>query len=491
MKKTIRKTVSAFGQDALGQFDATALAQQLQEGNTTSTALVQAALNRLMKVERDITATVCLQAEKALEKADALDRAGQFSGFAGLPTFLKDNIDLKGHPTRHGSLATTAERKTTNGAVAQQMENMGLVLLGKSKLPEFGFTATTEYSKGEPARNPWNTGFTTGGSSGGSAALVAAGVVPIAHANDGGGSIRIPAACCGLVGLKPSRGRWAPNEMAKNLPINIVSDGVVCRSVRDAAGFMALIDQHHPSKSLKPVGHIKGPAHQRLKIGYFVKKIDGQLSDPECVKAVEQAAQLCSELGHEVEQIEIPLSVQFADDFLLYWGMLAAATHRLGPMLMGRGFDREALEPLTYGLSGHFTRNILKFPFALHRLKRFAQEYDNAFNSVDVLLSPTLGQPPQALGHLGLDLPFDIARERLMNFASYTAAQNVAGAPAITLPMHHTRQNIPVGVHFAGAMGTEAMLLELAYEIEQAQPFRMLFAEEPGELSQTPARKAS
>jgi len=348
------------------------------------------------------------------------------------------------------------------------------VLLGKTKLPEFGLTATTEYSKAEPAHNPWNIGHSTGGSSGGSAALVAAGVVPIAHANDGGGSIRIPAACCGLVGLKPSRGRLAMNEMAKSLPINIVSDGIVSRSVRDTAAFFALAEEHYKNPTLPPLGHITTPGRKRLKIGMFTQKISGDETDTACVEAVHKAAALCEELGHEVQEIKVPISSQFADDFLLYWGMLAASISHLGKLAVDRHMDTGNLEPLTHGLAKHFTRNLLKFPFALRRLYQFEAQYATAFADLDVLLSPTLGQPAPPLGYLALDLPFEQARERLVNFASFTAAQNVAGAPAISLPMHHTAEGIPVGVHFAAAMGHEFRLIELALEIEQAQPFKML-----------------
>jgi len=204
--------------DALGHHDAVALAGQLQRGEISATALVQAAFKRLELVNPALHATVCLQEEAALAQASFYDNLGNFRAFQGIPAFLKDNLDLNGLPTLHGSAAMPATNKNHTSAVAQQIIDTGVVLLGKTKLPEFGLTATTEYSKAEPAHNPWNTGHSTGGSSGGSAALVAAGVVPIAHANDGGGSIRIPAACCGLVGLKPSRGRLAMNEMAKTCP---------------------------------------------------------------------------------------------------------------------------------------------------------------------------------------------------------------------------------------------------------------------------------
>jgi len=473
---TIKPTrVHAFNHaDALGHHDAVALAGQLQRGETSATALVQAAYQRLELVNPELHATACLQEEAALAQARFYDDVGNFRAFQGIPGFLKDNLDLQGLPTRHGSAAMPGTSKKHTSAVAQQIIDTGVVLLGKTKLPEFGLTATTEYSKAEPAHNPWNTGYSTGGSSGGSAALVAAGVVPIAHANDGGGSIRIPAACCGLVGLKPSRGRLAMNEMAKSLPINIVSDGIVSRSVRDTAAFFALAEEHYKNPTLPPLGHITTPGRKRLKIGMFTQKISGDETDTACVEAVHKAAALCEELGHEVQEIKVPISAQFADDFLLYWGMLAASISYLGKLAVDRHMDTRKLEPLTHGLAKHFTHNLLKFPFALRRLYQFESQYATAFADLDVLLSPTLGQPAPPLGHLALDLPFEQARERLVNFASFTAAQNVAGAPAISLPMHHTVEGIPVGVHFAAAMGHEFRLIELALEIEQAQPFKML-----------------
>ena len=473
---TIKPTrVHAFNHaDALGHHDAVALAGQLQRGETSATKLVQAAYQRLELVNPELHATVCLQEEAALAQARFYDDVGNFRAFQGIPGFLKDNLDLQGLSTRHGSAAMPGTVKKHTSAVAQQIIDTGVVLLGKTKLPEFGLTATTEYSKAEPAHNPWNTGYSTGGSSGGSAALVAAGVVPIAHANDGGGSIRIPAACCGLVGLKPSRGRLAMNEMAKSLPINIVSDGIVSRSVRDTAAFFALAEEHYKNPTLPPLGHITTPGRKRLKIGMFTQKISGDETDTACVEAVHKAAALCEELGHEVQEIKVPISAQFADDFLLYWGMLAASISYLGKLAVDRHMDTGKLEPLTHGLAKHFTHNLLKFPFALRRLHRFEAQYATAFTDLDVLLSPTLGQPAPPLGYLALDLPFEQARERLVNFASFTAAQNVAGAPAISLPMHHTVEGIPVGVHFAAAMGHEFRLIELALEIEQAQPFKML-----------------
>lgn len=468
-------TISTFRDDALGNDDAVELSIKLQRGKVSARELTLAAIERLELANPTLNATACLQLENALDQASKIDtRRGELSQFAGIPTFLKDNLDLKGLPTRHGSSATSQTPKEKSSAFTEQLSATGLVFLGKTRLPEFGLTATTEFSRDQPTRNPWSIQHTTGGSSGGSAALVAAGVVPIAHANDGGGSIRIPASCCGLVGLKPSRGRTALNEMAQKLPINIVSDGVVTRSVRDTAATMAFLERQYKNPSLPPLGWLQNPPAQRLKIGYFTRKVTGGSAHPDCVNAVELTAKRCAALGHHVEQVDIPIKAQFADDFLLYWGMLAASLVHFGKLAMDRHFDSDRLEPLTYGLASHFRKNMFRLPFALHRLNRFTHEYKDVFSNYDVLLSPTLGLPPTLLGELNPRIEFEEIRDKLIGFAAYTAAQNIAGAPGISLPMHRADNGLPVGVHFGGPLGYEATLIELALELEAAFPFQSL-----------------
>ncbi|WP_288107910.1 amidase [Limnobacter sp.] len=468
-------TISTFRDDALGNDDAVELSTKLQRGKVSARELTLAAIERLELANPTLNATACLQLERALDQARQLEaRRAELTQFAGIPSFLKDNLDLQGLPTRHGSSGTSQIIKDQSSAFTEQLAGTGLVFLGKTRLPEFGLTATTEFSRDQPTRNPWSTQHTTGGSSGGSAALVAAGVVPIAHANDGGGSIRIPASCCGLVGLKPSRGRTALNEMAQKLPINIVSDGVVTRTVRDTAATMAFLERQYKNPSLPPLGWLQNPPAKRLKIGYFTSKVTGGSAHPDCVEAVELTAKKCEALGHHVEPMAIPIQSQFADDFLLYWGMLAASLVHFGKLAVDRQFDSSRLEPLTYGLARHFRKNLLRFPFALNRLKRFKLDYKNVFSDYDVLLSPTLGMPPTLLGELNPRIEFEEVREKLIGFAAYTAAQNVAGAPGISLPMHQSAEGLPIGVHFSGPLGYEATLIELAIELEQAYPFQSL-----------------
>lgn len=458
-----------FSNDVLGKRDAVALQELLWAGKISAVELTQAALKRLEKAQA-LSSVVLICGEEAIKHAKDWDSKrktyASHRGFGGVPSLLKDNLDLAGFPTRHGSRATPSQPVKKNAALVNQFNQIGLHFLGKTKLPEFGFTATTEYSQGDPARNPWNLDHSTGGSSGGSAALVAAGVVPIAHANDGGGSIRIPAANCGLVGLKPSRGRLVPNEMAKNLPINIVCDGVVTRSVRDTAMFYAEAEKVFKNPKLPAIGLVESPLKKRLRVGFFTDKSTGGKVHADCIAGVHKTASLLESLGHHVEEIPLPVTEQFAEDFLLYWALMSASVKYTGKLLLGKSWDASQMEPFSHQLSDHFTRRIHRLPMTLRRLKKFEHEYASFFKQYDLLLSSTVGTPPPALGHLALDLPFPIAQERLFDFACYTAAQNVSGAPAITLPLH-VANGLPVGIHFACEYGQEKMLLELALQLEE------------------------
>ena len=479
----MKNTFNAVRDDALGADDATALAARVQRGDVSPEELMAAALSRLDAAQPALQALAEPGFELALEQARRQSRArterAESMPFFGVPSVIKDNLDLAGLPTRHGSRATPQQTASQDAPFCEQFKALGLIPVGKSRLPEFGLTATTEYGQGEPVRNPWGLGHSTGGSSGGSAALVAAGVVPIAHANDGGGSIRIPASCCGLVGLKPSRGRVVVNPMAKRLPLNIVSDGVVSRSVRDTAGFLAGMEHHHHNPALPRVGLVQGPGKARLRIGMVTELPDGGAADEQCVAAVEHAAQLCEELGHSVEPMESPLTPQRADDFLLYWAMLAAGVAWAGGVTVAPGLKSDRLEPLTWQLAGHFRRNMHKMPAAMWRLKRAHRVHEKLTRGYDLMLTPTLGQPPAPLGWLKPDLEFTLAWQRLREYAAFTPSDNVCGTPALTLPLARSDQGLPIGVHFSAPMGQERRLLELAFELEDAAPWAQ-FAASPG-----------
>lgn len=472
--------VTAPTDDILANHDATALAALIAKGDMPAVEAVQAAIARLKAVNPELNAVACERYSDALLDASVRDSARgrrrkvPYEGpevFSGVPSFIKDNTDLVGLPTRHGSRGMPSIAMKKDGEFAQQFLSTGLIPIAKTTLPEFGLTATTEFSQSEPTRNPWNLNHSSGGSSGGSAALVAAGVVPIAHANDGGGSIRIPAACCGVVGLKPSRDRLRNAEMTEKLPLNIVVEGVVSRTVRDTAAFYAGAEMHYRNTDLPLIGHVTGPSPKRLRIAVCTERQGGGACDAEVVAAVERVATICECLGHHVEFIDSPVSEQMGEDFFLYWAMLATSLNYLGRQTLHPQFDRQQLEPLTKNLSRHFLRNAWRFPKAYKRLKAYSHIYNERFADVDVLLTPTLATPPVEIGHLALDLDIDTTWQRLQEYASFTPVQNVTGAPAITLPLAQSAAGLPIGMQFGAQMGQERMLLELAYELEEAMPW--------------------
>ncbi|MEZ5186241.1 MAG: amidase [Candidatus Nanopelagicales bacterium] len=453
--------ISTYSDDALGVHDAVALREALTNGDVSPSEVREAAVNRARAAE-PLNAVVTW-----------LDQDEPHDGrFAGVPTFVKDNEDLEGYPTTFGSRATTRRPAQSSSRFVRHWEQLGFATLGKSALPEFGLTATTEPLEHGPTRNPWNLEYSCGGSSGGSAALVAAGVVPITHANDGGGSIRIPASCCGLVGLKPSRGRLVDVEAMDQLPVKIVTQGVLTRTVRDTVEFYRAMSQIHPVDHLPPIDATGRPG--TLRVGVFTEGIGGLPVDPQVRVAVEDAAKLCESLGHRVDYVGNPFDDQIAQDFLRYWGMLAFTLQRLGSTMFGKDYEPKELEPFSIFLSKYFSSIAVGLPGSLRRLRRFGAAYESVFEGFDVLLSPVLGSPPAPIGYLGPDVEPREHLVRLLRYASFTALQNIAGAPAITLPTATSAEGLPIGVQFAGAVGQEQVLLDLAASIEEAQPWLRL-----------------
>ncbi|WP_176926710.1 amidase [Actinokineospora alba] len=461
--------VHAFGDDALGDHDAVALARLVRDGAVSAQELADAALARARRVEPLLNAIAC--------EPDAPRVAPEKTGaLYGVPTFVKDNTDLRGLPTNHGSEAYTAAPAKKDGAYATQYLSTGLTVVGKSRLPEFGLNATTEFMTGEPARNPWHTDHSVGASSGGSAALVASGVVPIAHANDGGGSIRIPAACAGLVGLKPTRHRHVDGEQARRLPINMVSEGVLTRTVRDTAAFLAAAEDHWRNPALPPIGLVDGPAQRRLRIGLVLDPIKGTL-DEHTRATVENTARLLEKAGHHVEPIDLPVTEQFAADFLQYWGLLAQLAVDTGKLTFNRSFDRQRVDGLTRGLRGHHRANFRRTPGALRRLRRIPGVYADLFARHELVLSPVLAHTTPRLGHISPTVDFDDLLDRLTDYVAYTPLNNIAGTPAISLPLGMTPAGLPIGVHLSAAHGDERTLLEVAYTLEAEHPFPRIHTE--------------
>ncbi|MBI3786094.1 MAG: amidase [Deltaproteobacteria bacterium] len=462
--------VHAFADDALGDHDAVALAALMRARKVSAVEVVRAAIERAQKVNPIINAIALDDFATAIEKA----RQPPDGVFSGVPTFVKDNTNLRGLPSNHGSRAVNARPAKADAAFAKQFLAQGFVCLGKSRLPEFGLNASTEFVGAAPTRNPWHCDFSTGASSGGSAALVAAGVVPIAHANDGGGSIRIPAACCGLIGLKPTRGRLVQPEAARVLPVDIVADGVLTRSVRDTAHFFAAAESFHRNPKLPAVGLVQGPGQRRLRVGVVHDSITGHRTDEPTRSTVAQAAQLLESMGHSVDEMPLPIGKGFADDFSIYWGMLSFLIATFGKRAMSPDFDRSKLDNLTTGLGSLYKRNAWKTPAVIYRLRRLSRQYARIFEGYDVVLSPVLAHTTPKLGYLSPEHDFDVLFDRLTRYVSFTPLNNAAGGPGISLPMGATADGLPVAVHFSANHGDERTLLELAFEIETAKPWRRI-----------------
>lgn len=467
-----RRTVNAFRDDALSRHDAVAVADLVRRGEISAREAVSAAIERCQLVNPEIAAVAEEDFERARNLASSADV--ETSGpFFGVPTFIKDLTPVAGLTTRFGSHAfDRAVPATKNGLLVQQMFDMGLINLGTSTLPEFGFTPSAEFPDGPPTRNPWNLDRSAGGSSGGAAALVASGVVPMAHAADGGGSIRIPASCCGLVGLKSSRGRLIQASDAKRMPVNIVVEGVLTRSVRDTALFFAEAERRYRNPRLAPVGLVDQPVKRSLRIGTILHSPTGAVVDEPTRRTFDETTDLLTSLGHEVFPIPVPVDEQFVKDFSHLYATLGFLVDRLGRLLFGPTYDRAALTELTKGLSREFAAHPWRTPGAVWRLRRSAFVYEEAFKNLDVVLSPVVAQVPPAIGHLGMHLPYDILFPRVIDWASYSAYCNATGGPSASLPLGHDGDtNCPIGMMFSAALGQERLLLELAFQLEAARPW--------------------
>ncbi|MEM8903542.1 MAG: amidase [Actinomycetota bacterium] len=459
-----------FTDDALGTHDAVGLAAAMAAGEVSPREVVDAALGRADTAAPVLNAVVERIDERARDAAAGAAAGGGV--FAGVPTFIKDTDPVEGLPNRFGSRAMPSTPADESSPFVRHFETTGVVLLGTTTLPEFGLTGSTEPVLTGTTRNPWSLDHSTGGSSGGSAALVAAGVVPIAHANDGGGSIRIPASCCGLVGLKPSRGRIPQLEIPS--PLDIVANGIVSRTVRDTAAYLHGAEQAHRPDHLPPVGHVTAPTDRRLRIGLYVDGPDGRRFDSRSADETRRIGAELESLGHEVVPVPSPFDAQAMDDFILYWSMTPAVLWRTGKRVFGPDFDREGFEPWTRYLIRHFNRRAAKAPAAIRRLRRLEAVYRSRFDELDLLLSPTTGAPLHELGFLDPTLPGEVHLQRVLQLFPITPFHNAVGAPGISLPLGTTSTGLPLGIHLAADVGDEALLLSIALQLEEAHGWASL-----------------
>jgi len=464
--------------DDFNFLDALAQAELVRRGEVKAIELVDAAIERIERLNPRLNAVVTPMYDAARKAAaDPLPDGP----FARVPFLLKDFLaEYAGVRFTEGTAFLSEYVPDQDSELVKRYKRAGLIVVGKTNTPELAIGATTEPRLFGPTRNPWDPGRTPGGSSGGAAAAVAAGMVPMAHGNDAGGSIRIPASCCGVFGLKPTRARNPLGPHYGDLFSGLVSEHALTRSVRDSAALLdatsgpALGDPYWAPPPARPYLREVGADPGRLRIAFTAQTPLGTEVHPHCVEAVRDAAALCAELGHEMveaapaihgellwQAFTTILSAGFA------WGVADWGRRT------GRAPTAEFFEPFVWAFTGQGRRlSAPDYLLALQDLQRLTRNVARFFVNYDVWLTPTLGEPPVPLGTFAFsgDDPFKL-RRRVAAFSPFTYIANVTGQPAMSVPLFWSPKGLPVGSHFMGRFGEEATLFRLAAQLEAARPW--------------------
>ncbi len=465
--------------------DATTLAQRVAQGDTTAGELLDAALARLDAVNPALNAVVLLQEATA---RDAIARGLPEGPLRGVPFLLKDlGAEAVDFPSHNGSRLLRDTRYPRDSALYARLRDAGLVTFGRTTSPEGGIGPATESAVyGGPTRNPWDTGRTPGGSSGGAGAAVAAGIVPAAHGSDGGGSVRIPASCCGLFGFKATRARFPDGPYVGEGWAGMAIDGFLTRSVRDAATLMDACAGADPGAPYwaPPLheGYAAAIARppRRLRIALCATTFDGTPVHPECRAAAEDAARLLQSLGHEVAEAR-PLADHAG--MMRAWTDIVACGTALSvrQALGGRDLRPDDVEGVTRGAIAHASGlGGADYLAAIGRIHAYGREMAAFIEDWDILLSPTLAEPPALIGrfdHATEDyVAFRIGPQGVFAYSPFCAAFNASGQPAASVPLHWTPEGLPVGVHLAARFGADEELIALCRSLEEARPW---FARRP------------
>jgi amidase len=437
------------------------------------------AIERIERLNPQLNAVVL----KMYDQAKAAIAAGLPEGpFTGVPFLLKDlGAMYAGVVQTQGSAYLKNAVSPIDSELTARYKRAGLVICGKTNTPEFGLVPTTEPRLFGAAHNPWNLDRTTGGSSGGSAAAVASGMVPFAHANDGGGSIRIPASCCGLFGLKPTRARITAGPIIGDIMGGLVNEHCVSRSVRDSAALLDATEGIMPGDPYvappiaRPYLEEVGAPAGKLRIAFTrVNPNPASPLHPDAVAAVEDAAKLCEELGHEVtEDAPAVSSEQLVDSFTALWSAGNAWGIDSFAQFMGKTPSRDDFEILTWALYEQGKEvSASQYLTAIAQLQMLGRTMAFFHQRYDLWLTPTLASPPLPLGHIAStpEQPM-LGFERAAEFVPFTPIQNVTGQPAMSVPLYWNGEGLPVGVHFAARFGDEATLFRLAAQLEEARPW--------------------
>ncbi|MGH7385520.1 MAG: amidase [Candidatus Rokuibacteriota bacterium] len=466
------------GLDDLVGLDALAQAELVRRKAMTPLELVDAAVERIERVNGKVNAVVLAMYEHARALAAQPPGPGPF---AGVPFLLKDFLaEYAGFRFTEGTAFLRDFVPTEDTELVRRYKRAGLIVVGKTNTPEMAVGPTTEPRLFGPTRNPWNLARTAGGSSGGAAAAVASGMVPAAHGNDAGGSIRVPAACCGVFGLKPTRGRNPLGPRYGDVMSGLVAEHVLTRSVRDSAALLDatagpdLGDPYWAAPPARPFLKEIGAPPGRLRIAFTTRTLDGADVHPDCAAAVRQAALLLEGLGHEVAEGTPRIE---AEPFFRAFTSVLAVGFTWGiddwKRRTGREPTAELFEPFVWAFTGRgrqFTGP--EYLTAVQGLQAASREIARFFVDHDVWLTPMLGEPPVPLGtfsYAGGD-PFDL-RRRMAAFTPFTYVANVTGQPAMSVPTFWNADDLPLGTQFVGRFGEEAVLLRLASQIEAAQPW--------------------
>ena len=464
--------------DEFTSLDATALAALVRQKQVKAIELVEAAIERIERLNPTLNAVVTPMYEQAREAA-----VGKFPDgpFAGVPFLLKDLGALyAGVRMTMGSAFLRNFVPDHENELVARLKRAGLIIVGKTNTPELGILPTTEPRLFGPSHNPWDINRTPGGSSGGSAAAVAARFVPMAHGNDGGGSIRIPASCCGLFGLKPTRARNPLGPDFGDIFSGLVIDHAVTRSVRDSAGLLDATagpdvgDPYWAPPPARPFLQEVGANPSRLRIAFTTTTSAGLKVHADCVSAVRDAAALCVDLGHELVEAAPEINGELVTQaFMVLWSAGCAWTIDGMGLVTGRTPNQDQFEPLTWALyeMGR-QQSASSYLLSLTILQRVARDIARFFTKYHVWLTPTLGEPPVPLGTFDspLENPLQGLR-RAEAFVPFTPVCNATGQPAMSVPLYWNAEGLPVGVHFVGRFGDEATLFRLAAQLELARPW--------------------
>jgi amidase len=451
--------------DELAFLTATEQAELVRRGEVAPLELVETYLARIERLDPELNAFVTVCGEEASAAA-----AGELPDgpFRGVPFPIKDLQETAGIRTTFSSRAYADYVPDFDVAVVRRLKEAGIVVIGKTNTPEFGITAVTESQLNGLARNPWDTSRTPGGSSGGAAAAVASGMAPAAHGTDGGGSIRIPASCCGVFGLKPARGRVSLAPYGGHEGFS--TSGPIVRTVADAAALLDVMagyeagDPWWAPPPERPFAEEPGVDPGRLRVALTaVPPIEAEVA-PECVAAARDAAALMTELGHSVEEETPPWADgKLLDLFMTVWKVIPGM----------RGKPRELFEPMNRVLMDEGDKiDAVRYVNATQELRGWARRVVSFWNGYDVVLTPTLAQLPPPVGAL-MDPEDPLGNfDRAWAFTPFTQVANVTGLPAVTLPLASTAEGLPIGVQLIGAPADEATLIRVSAQLEQARPWR-------------------